>query len=97
MRSDRPDCERDLLLLGFSQLLSQGLQELPGDHAVGLHEWTELPKGEPVADEICVGDDRRCPRTLIDQRDLTEIIALLKGRSLNAADEYGSFQPMLFQ
>ena len=41
-----------LLLLGLAEHLRHRLQQLPADHAVALHQRTELPEREPVADEV---------------------------------------------
>ena len=41
--------------------------------AVALDERPELPGGEAVAGEVGLGDDRRRPRALVDQRDLAEV------------------------
>ena len=54
--------------------------------AVLLHERPELPVGEPVADELAGGGDRRRARALVDERDLAEVVARRQRRALPAAD-----------
>src|SRR5579859_249916 len=62
-------------LLGLAQVLRQRLQELPADDAVSLDQRAELPEREPVADEVFRRGDRRDARSLVDQRDLAEVVA----------------------
>src|SRR5262245_50119631 len=69
---------------GCAQTLCQRLQELPGDCSVPLDQRTELPKGEPVADQVGRSGNRGGAGAAVDQRDLTEVIARAEGGEFDA-------------
>src|SRR5213083_272712 len=51
-----------------------------------LDEGTELPGGEPVAEQVGCGHDRGGTRALVDERDLPEIVSGPERRTGLAAD-----------
>src|SRR5919204_500848 len=56
-------------------ILGHGLEELPGDRPVRLDEWLEVPGRHAVAPQLRLGRDRRGPRAVCQQRDLTEVVS----------------------
>src|SRR5919197_3449962 len=68
------------------EALGEGLQELPVDARVRLHERAELPGREAVAAQLRLGDDRGRPGPLGDQGDLAEVVAGAEAADLVAVD-----------
>ena len=56
--------------------LRHRLEHLPGELGVLLDERPELPRRDAVALERRLGGDRRRPRTVVDERDLAEVVAV---------------------
>jgi hypothetical protein len=72
-------------LLGVPQPLRKRLQQLPADRRVPLDEQAEVPERDPPAEQIAGRSDRGRARTLVDERDLAEVVARLQRRALLAA------------
>src|SRR6185437_5042897 len=77
---------RRLIVLRGAQSPGQRLEQVPGDGCVLLHERSELPVGEPVADELGARGDRGRTRALVDEGDLAEVVAFGQRRARPAAD-----------
>src|SRR4051794_9170269 len=65
---------RQRLLCG-PELACDRLQQLPPDHAVALDQRLELPQRDAVADQLGRGRDGRDPGALVEQGDLSEVVA----------------------
>src|SRR3954454_10860483 len=90
-RKHRPDRMKSGLSSGLrlAQALNHELQELPADRSVLHDQRAEVPVGQPVAVEVRGGGDRRGPRTFVDQRDLSEVLARADLRARLPADGHG--------
>src|SRR5688500_5961910 len=78
-------CGSLVALVGVTKLLREGLQQLPADRAVLLHERSKIPERESVTGEFALGGHRGHARALVDQGDLAEVVALPERAALLAA------------
>src|SRR5262249_16520933 len=67
------------------------LEQVPREPGVVLHERTELPVRETEADDVGPRGNGGRARTVIDERDLAEVIAARQRRDLASVDGNDGF------
>jgi hypothetical protein len=70
----------------FPVAAREHLQERPSHLRMLLHEGAELPRREPVAEQVGRRDDRGRPDPVVDEGDLAEVVARPERRTVLVPD-----------